>query len=237
MGDQDFGAALEQAVRQARGMDAPLNQRLDLVATRLRALHPGFADAVERMIERQKDVAAGGNAPLVGEEMPPFAMPDETGRLVTLAGLLARGPVALSFNRGHWCPYCRINAAALTDAHTEVSAMGGQIVLIVPEMPRFSARLKQDAGGGYTVLSDMDNGYALLCNLAIWIGAEMQDMMGAAGVDLPAHQGNAAWMLPVPATFVVGRDGRVAARHIDPDYRRRWEMEDLVFAMREVCEG
>ena len=58
----------------------------------------------------------------------------------------------------------------------------------------------------FPILTDMDNGYALSLNLAIWVGAEMQKMM-AGRQDLPAYQGNSSWMLPIPATFVVGRDG------------------------------
>jgi len=77
----------------------------------------------------------------------------------------------------------------------------------------------------------MDNGYALSLNLAIWVGAEMQKLM-ADLQDLPAYQGNSSWMLPIPATFVVGQDGRVKARFVDPDYRKRMAIEDPLAAIR-----
>jgi len=77
----------------------------------------------------------------------------------------------------------------------------------------------------------MDNGYALSLNLAIWLGTEMQKMM-ADRQDLPTYQGNSSWMLPIPATFVVGQDGRVKARFVDPDYRKRMAIEDLLAALR-----
>jgi hypothetical protein len=41
-------------------------------------------------------------------------------------------------------------------------------------------------------------------------------------------------MLPIPATFVVNRDGLVVARYIDPDYRRRMELEQIVDALRSL---
>ncbi|HWL73160.1 MAG TPA: hypothetical protein VNQ74_04765 [Burkholderiaceae bacterium] len=53
----------------------------------------------------------------------------------------------------------------------------------------------------------MDNGYALSLNLTLWVGVEMQNMMERHR-DLPTFQGNSSWMLPIPATFVVGRDRR-----------------------------
>jgi peroxiredoxin len=78
---------------------------------------------------------------------------------------------------------------------------------------------------------DTDNGYALSLNLAIWLGAEMQQMLSGHR-DLPSFQGNDSWILPIPATFVVGRNGIITARHVDPDYRRRMAIEELLAAMR-----
>ena len=39
-------------------------------------------------------------------------------------------------------------------------------------------------------------------------------------------------MLPIPATFVVGRDGRIKARFVDPDYRKRMAIEELIAALK-----
>ncbi len=80
----------------------------------------------------------------------------------------------------------------------------------------------------FPILSDMDNGYALLLNLAFYVGDEKRRFMTAAGWDVSPYQGNESWTLPIPATFVVGRDGRVTARFIDPDYRKRMEIDDIL---------
>jgi peroxiredoxin len=71
-------------------------------------------------------------------------------------------------------------------------------------------------------------------NLAIWVGEEMKQMIAAAGWDIPTYQGNDTWMLPIPATFVIGTDGRVAARFVDPDYRRRMATEDMLDALKSA---
>ena len=137
----------------------------------------------------------------------------------------------MTFHRGHWCPYCRININALSHAHNEIAAEGGQVVAIMPDRQEFAAELKSVGGVPFPILTDMDNGYALSLNLAIWIGAEMQRMM-AGRQDLPSFQGNDSWMLPIPATFVVGTDGIIRARFVDPDYRNRMAIEDLLAALR-----
>jgi peroxiredoxin len=78
----------------------------------------------------------------------------------------------------------------------------------------------------------MDNGYALSLNLVIWLGAELQNMLKDLQ-NIPDFQGNDSWLLPIPATFVVGPDGRVKARFVDPDYRRRMTIEDLLAALKD----
>jgi peroxiredoxin len=62
----------------------------------------------------------------------------------------------------------------------------------------------------------------------------MQSLMPKAGVDLPLYQGNESWMLPIPATFVVGTDGVIKTRHVDPDYRKRIEIDDLLDALKSA---
>jgi peroxiredoxin len=68
-------------------------------------------------------------------------------------------------------------------------------------------------------------------NLAIWVGSEMEQFMASIGRALPAYQGNDSWMLPIPATFVVGKDGRITSRFVDPDYRKRMAVEELIAAL------
>jgi peroxiredoxin len=164
--------------------------------------------------------------------MPSFLLPDDQGHLVSLEELLEKGPVALAFHRGHWCPYCRINTNALVEAQSKAQAEGGQIAAILPERRQFATELKSEFKAPFPILLDMDNGYAMSLNLAIWVGEEMKKLMSSAGWDLPRYQGNDAWMLPIPATFVVGRDGRVAARFVDPDYRKRMAVEDMLDALK-----
>ncbi|HTO81635.1 MAG TPA: peroxiredoxin-like family protein [Methylomirabilota bacterium] len=223
---------LEETFEQCRDMDASLNERLQTFAGQVRVVSPPFAEAVDRLVARLQRADAGATAPMPGDPLPPFLLPDSGGRLVGLEELLARGPVAVVFHRGHWCPYCRINTNALARAHRDIQEAGGQIVAIMPDREQFTSKLQSAAETPFPILTDVDNGYALSLNLAIWVGAEMEGMMAAAGVDLPAYQGNDSWILPIPATFVVGADGRIRARFVDPDYRRRMAIDDLLKALR-----
>ena len=228
----DFGReTLNDAFGRVRDLDLSLQEQLRTFAATVRRERPEFAAAVDRLVEQLRQYGAGESAPQIGESMPPFVLPDDAGQMVSLDELLNRGPVAVTFHRGHWCPYCRININALVEAHRELPASGGQIVAIMPDLQKFVTELKSESNVPFPILTDMDNGYALSLNLTIWVGAEIQKMMEGRR-DLPTFQGNSSWMLPIPATFVVGRDGLIRARFIDPDYRNRMMISDMLGAMR-----
>jgi len=236
MAEHALVAAIEEAVQQARNMRAPLAERLGLIASSVRDLSPPFADSVERMVVRLQQHGAGLSAPQPGEPMPPFVLPDADGKVVVLADLLARGPVVVSFNRGHWCPYCRINVLAMAEVQDLIAASGCQVVAITPERAKFSAALRDEAAADFPMLTDMDNGYALSLGLAISVGAEMETLISSAGWDLPKYQGNNAWILPVPATFVLNRDGIIVARFVEPDYRTRMDIDALLQMVRLAAD-
>jgi len=226
------GEDLQQAFDAARALDASMNERLSVFADAVRGNHPGSAAIVDRLVARLNAHQAGESAPGPGEIMPLFVLPDEEGRMVGLTELLARGPAIVTFHRGHWCPYCRISINTLARAQSRIAALGAQMVAIVPERQQFAAEMKHDSGVAFPILTDMDNGYAMSLNLAIWVGPEMKDYMLSIGRTLPEYQGNEGWMLPIPATFLVGQDGRIKARFADPDYRRRAAVEELIAALQ-----
>jgi peroxiredoxin len=167
--------------------------------------------------------------------MPAFLLPDDAGRLVALDELVAQGPVAVTFARGHWCPYCRIAVSALADVAADIRDAGAQVVVIVPDRQQYAAKLKADAHAPFSILTDLDNGYAMSLGLVFWVGEELQRLMQSRGISPQESQGNASCFVPVPATFIVGRDGRIAARHVDPDYRKRMEMDAVVTALRSAA--
>ena len=232
MSEKSFTQILEETTEQCRTLEAPLAERLQIVANKVRELAPGFADVVDRMVARLASSGVGRGAPEPGEVMPDFLLPDQDGKLVRLSDLTAKGPVVISINRGHWCPYCQLNADALAKIAPDLEALGAQIVAITPELQRYSRELKDYAKAPFPILADVDGAYALEIGLLFWVGDEKRQAMKAGGFDIEPYQGNETWMLPVPATFILGADGRIKARYINPDYRQRMPIEELMTALR-----
>jgi len=222
---------LRQAFERLNESPLSLAEQLEAAAQSTRQRLPDYAAAVDRLVGRLKTGGAGDQTPTVGDPMPPFFLPDDSGRIVSLEDLLSYGPVAITFHRGHWCPYCRISINALVRAHDRIVSEGGQIIAIMPDREEFVSDLRVSSKAPFLILTDMDNGYAMSLNLAIWMGAELQKIVGARH-DLVRFQASETWLVPIPATFVVAPDGRIKARFLDPDYRKRMAIEDLLAALR-----
>lgn len=219
-------AALEDVFQTVRNNDWPLSERLKAIADEVRAKGPDFADAVDTFVNRLEAAQAGEGAPQVGEIMPGFVMPDQDGRLISLESILADGPVVLAFHRGHWCPYCRMNMVGLAEIEHRVGP--ARIFAISAEQQHYTRKLKAESGAGFSFLTDIDGGFALSINLAIWVDELMAGLIAGAGWDVPGYQGGQAWILPVPSVFIIDREGVVRTRHVDPDYRRRMELDAIV---------
>jgi len=220
---------IEKAFLDVRTSELSLKDRLRVVAEAARTHKPAYAEAVDAFSKRLRSAKAGSSSPHVGEKMPPFLLPDHDGQLVGLDEVLARGPAVIAFHRGHWCPFCRLSMVALADIEQHLKP--AQVVAISTERQRYTRMLRHEAGAMFPVLTDMDGAYAMSLSIAVWLDDKLACMISEAGWDVPLYQGGKEWVLPIPAVFVVQRDGIIAMRHIDPDYRRRIEIDELIRAV------
>ncbi|MGI9404072.1 MAG: peroxiredoxin-like family protein [Hyphomicrobium sp.] len=215
-------------------MDAPLNERLAAYTEALRELSFPFAEAYDDLVTRLQAGEVGAMAPSVGDPMPPFILPAHTGRLVSLEEILRLGPAVISFNRGHWCPFCKIELRTIASHQAEIAAHGAQLVSILPDRQQFVRQLPEDILNNFIILTDVDNSYALSLGLVIWLGERIAGLMEGRGHRLSEYQGNDGWFVPLPATFVVGTDGRVIASHVDPEFRTRMGVEEILAALQSA---
>jgi peroxiredoxin len=220
---------LEDAFRRICASEMPLGERLDAFSEAVKRFSLPFANVYDDLVIRIRSGDAGLSAPQIGERMPPFALSDRQNKLVTLDALLREGPAVVSFNRGHWCEYCLIELAALRGALSEFAHRGARVVSIMPEAQTYISEM--DDRDAFTILSDIDNGYALELGLAIWLGDDVRKLYLQHGLELQKYNGNDTWFLPIPATFVVGKDGIIIDRFVDPDFRNRMEIANILSAL------
>jgi peroxiredoxin len=212
-----------------------LSDRLQAIADGIRARGSSpFAATIDDFVARLEGANAGSAAPQVGEKMPPFDLPDQDGRLVSLDELLTQGPLVIAFHRGHWCPYCRTNMIGLAEIQDKVAP--AQIVAISPETRKYTGELRALSGARFPFLTDVGVGYCLSVNLAVFVDQAMAALIEGSGKDVPTYQGGTPWIIPIPAVFVLDRDGTIVARYVNPDYRRRMESNDILAHLQPLLD-
>jgi peroxiredoxin len=214
-----------------------LSGRLSAYRERSRNLRPHFAKAYDELIARLEALDRGQVGPKAGETMPPFNLPDENGALVSLASMLRSGPAVISFNRGHWCPYCRLELRSLAAIDGEINRLGARVVSIMPDRAEFTGRHATDDDLPFPILSDIDLGYSLSLGLVFWVGAEIQRLYQEVGVELEKYHGNSGYFLPMAAKFIVAQDGIIKARQINIEFRERMEPDAILAVLEGLRAG
>ena len=217
-----------------RCLSLPLADKLDAYHDRLKLNLPRVAAAYQEMVDRLTAADAGAGAINVGDQLPPFLLPDETSRLVDSQTLLSSGPLVISFNRGHWCSFCRFELLALNDIYPDIKACGAEIVSVTPQRASYMKQMRKAWNIQFSFLSDLDNKYAIANSLVVPVGETMSSLYEALGIDLAEFQASSGKFLPIPATYVVARSGTVVAAHTQPDFRKRMQPDKIMQALRSI---
>lgn len=172
-----------------------------------------------------------------GAVAPDFILPDAQGKPVRLQSLQRRGPVVVVFYRGGWCPYCNIHLRGFQRHLPELKALGAQIVAISPQLPDNSLSTQEKDELEYPVLSDLGNKIAHKFGVAFRLSdplVKLYESFGHPLLEANGKEGEAE--LPVPATFVIDTNGVVRNSHVDVDYTRRLDPDDVIQAIKNIKE-
>ncbi len=184
------------------------------------------AEIAGSMLQADLDLSASGildRSLKAGDRAPHFTLPDSKGGIINLAGALRNGPVVLSFYRGGWCPYCNLELRALQAALPDFAALGATLIAISPQTPDESLSTTEKNALAFAVLSDTGSATAKAFGIAFNLAEPLRPLYTRLGQALPDRNGDDSWVLPLPATYVIDRDGTIAFAYVDVDYRNRLE--------------
>ena len=167
----------------------------------------------------------------VGTVAPAFKSQDAAGRPVELRQLLKKGPVVLYFYRGQWCPYCNKQLSQLQDSLQTLTSQGAQVVVITPELQTNIDKTVAKTKLSIPIVHDQDFALMKAYKTAFTVDDATARKYQGFGVDLKAANGAATNVLPVPATYVIGRDGKIQYAFFDPDYRHRASVRAVAQAL------
>ena len=208
---------------------APLQDQLDEITANTRHLVQADRLAVgERAIAELFDSGIEERILPVGALAPEFALKDAGGKLVRSADLLALGPLVVKFFRGRWCPYCMTELEAWRDLYGQIREHGALMVAIGPQTQRQSDFMAGQHGLPFPVLTDPDNALAEQFGLVYTVPEYLREYYLSILVNIPFVNGETSWQLPLPATYVINREGRVVFAEAHADFRVRPEPEDAL---------
>ena len=224
----------------------PLQDQLDEITANTRHLvQPERLAISERAVEELFATRIEDRILPVGAQAPEFALKDANGKLVRSRDLLALSPLVIKFFRGRWCPYCvteleiwRDLYGKLREGGTSGSPATGRsrwgdgalLVAITPQTERQSDFMVGQHGLPFPVLSDPGNSVAEKFGLVYTIPEYHRDYYLSILVNLPFINGDKSWRLPLPATYVIGKDGKVLHAEAHADFRVRPEPEEALSA-------
>lgn len=218
----------------------PMPNRTDQTLAQIRSeLMTTFSaadwESYNHLVGWLRDAGVASHALKVGEIAPDFLLPDADGRLHSSEQMRRQGPLVLSFFRGGWCPFCTAELCALQAAKDEFENAGATLVVLTPETRQFPRQLKQNLGLDLKVLSDVDYGVAVSYGVLFRVPDETKTHYSGLGFDFGARHGSPAWMLPIPATYVIDTEGRIRSAFVEPDFTIREEPTQILESLRQVA--
>ncbi len=195
---------------------------------------PPEAQAVHvRVIRELQEQRIRERALAEGARAPDFELQDQDGQRVSSKELLATAVLVICFFRGRWCPFCVGQLEAMNLVLPEIKAAGARLLAISPQTVQQSSLMAEQHQLNFPLLSDQRNQVARQFGLVYRVPEYQQSVYRRVFVNLPFVNGDDSWELPIPAAYIVGRQGRLHYASLNPDYSLRAEPAELLDRLRQ----
>ena len=184
-----------------------------------------FQDSIKAL----KGTGIEKKAPIPGQIMKDLEISG-----VKLSERLKKGSVLLTFYRGGWCPYCVKQLKEIQERRDDFSRLKIQVIAISPETSKEVEKTQKKTGLTFEMISDNDFLLANQLGLTFKVDSKVEEVYRSLGINLEESQGNKKNRLPVPATYLIGRDRKILYGFIDADYTKRAEIKDILDAAKGI---
>ncbi|MEO8885458.1 MAG: peroxiredoxin-like family protein [Mucilaginibacter sp.] len=167
-----------------------------------------------------------------GDTAPLFTATDNAGKTIDLKSILKdHKSIVLFFYRGQWCPYCNKYIQRLQDSLQLLTSKGAYVIGVTPEtgeninktINKTHASFSMIQDKGYKIMKSYDVNYVM--------DTELFTKYKNNGVDIEKNNGNTDHVLPVPATYIINKSGKLVFVHFDKDFRNRPSIKSLSAAL------
>jgi peroxiredoxin len=165
----------------------------------------------------------------VGDKAPGFTGYDQKGKQVELKKFLEKGPVVMFFYRGKWCPVCSRYLNNYQDSLNLITDQGVTFVGITPESIENVEQTVKFHNLTFTVIYDCQEKIMEDYDVMFTVTKAYQDkILTSLTTDIARNNGRDEARLPVPATYIINREGIIVAMQFDPDYKNRASVKWII---------
>jgi peroxiredoxin len=164
----------------------------------------------------------------VGDKAPQFIGVDQTGKKINLQEILQKGDAVLVFYRGQWCPYCNKQLSHLNDSLALITAKGATVISITPETSDNIKKTVEKTKATFSIVED--KGLAIMNSYKVSFAVDENTITKYKkyGIDFEKANGANGANLPVPATYIIDKNGKIKYAFFNPDYSKRTSVKDIV---------
>jgi peroxiredoxin len=166
----------------------------------------------------------------VKTKAPDFNAKDQNGRKISLRSLRKQGPVVLLFYRGNWCPYCNKQLKELQDSLTYLTAKGASVIAITPEAVEGVDKTIKKTGAAFPIIYDEGVKISKAYQVSYEVDtATVNKYKAKWNVDfLKINQQKQKAYLPVPAVYIIDKNGTITYRFFETNYSKRPSVQELL---------
>jgi peroxiredoxin len=164
----------------------------------------------------------------VGDMAPDFTAKNQSNKDVNLKELLKSGSVVLLFYRGEWCPYCNRQLKALEDSMALISAKGANIIAVSPEKIENISKTIEKTKATYNVVTDENSKIMNAYKVTFELDEKTTEKYKGYGVNLVERNGSNGNNLPVPAVYIINKEGKITYRYFDANYKNRASVQEIL---------
>ena len=165
----------------------------------------------------------------INSKAPDFKATDQYGNEIKLKDVLKDSLVVLVFYRGQWCPYCNRQLKRLEDSLQLIKEKGARLIAVTPEKPESISRTIEKTKASYPLLYDKEMKIMKAYAVTFEVDERTVSRYKNADIDLLEANGQKdKAYLPIPAVYIISKEGSILYRYFDSDYKKRPTVKEII---------
>ncbi len=165
----------------------------------------------------------------INSKAPDFKAADQYKNEIRLKDVLRDSLVVLVFYRGQWCPFCNRQLKKLEDSLSFIKSKGARLIAVTPERPEYISKTIEKTNASYPLLYDKDMKIMKAYAVSFEVDEKTVSRYKNADIDLAEANGQKEKVyLPIPAVYIISKEGTILYRYFDTDYKKRPSVKEII---------